>query len=212
MKIFSDSKQLVIKYTLKPNPYNEKGFLGESWGQFELWVGEKDVCKLRNGQGIRSYEANLIYIVEWLCENLQYILSDDQLALPVEGSNVIELYNKSIELETDDETEIDNWFEIRQEWYSRHNWFWNKGGSFLPEVFFRKVKDSIEIVWDNVETYKDRGVEFINSKGIQYVPIVEFKNVICCFLVDIIEAFITRIPENAELKEMKAKIEMLIKQ
>lgn len=209
MNIFGDPKQIAIKYDLKGNVFNEEGLLGESWGQFELIINSAELCNYRKDSKVILYEFNLIYLVQWLCQNFRYIIHDDPFPLPVTGRNAIELYDKSFELEIDDEEQMDKWFEERQDWYSRHNWFWNRGGSFLPEVYFRKVKESIEITWDNENTYIEEGVKFNYSKGLSYIPISDFITTMKTFIEDFISKLESVVPNNEELFDMKEMIKSI---
>jgi hypothetical protein len=211
MKVFGEPSNIAIQYLLKSNPYKEIGVLGESWGSFKLWLNDQEVCGFSRGGQSLSYTANLIYIVEWFSENLEYILSDDLLDLPVKGDNALELYNNSLELKTDDELEQDRWFEIRQDWFSRHNWFSNRGGSFLAEIFFRKVQDNIEIVWDTSKTVQEEGIRFDTPQGVCYVSLATFQSVVFDFLWDIVKELLVKIPENQELISVKNKLSIVMR-
>ncbi len=206
MKEFGEPSVFSIQYSLKKNPYNEVGVLGESWGELKLWVRGKELCGFCRDSKNLQYTANLIYIIEWLCENLESVFEDDPLNLPVEGDNSLELYKNSLKLKADNELEQDLWFEIRQDWFSRHNWFWNRGGSFLAEVFFRKVEKHIEIAWDNRNTFREEGISFNNPEGIQYVPLKMFQDVIFSFLQNILDELSKNVHGNQELMDMKKKI------
>ena len=79
---------------------------------------------------------------------------------------------------------FDEWYGKRQEWNWRHSWFSERGGSFLPLVFFRKVDDQIEIEWDSTAIYEEEDVYFINPKGLHYIDLDIFKQVVEEFLRD----------------------------
>lgn len=209
LKIFGDPKKLAIKYELKSNVFNEVGVIGESWGQFEIIVDTAELCAYRKDSKVMLYEFNLIYLVQWLCQNFRYIIQDDPFPLPVTGKNSIELYNNSLKLEVDDEEQRDKWFEDRQNWYSRHNWFWNRSGSFLAEVYFRKVEDSIEVAWDNENTYFEDGIDFIYPKGVSYIPINNFKNTMKAFIEDFLKKLDLIIPDNREILDMREMIKRI---
>jgi hypothetical protein len=203
---FGNSDKFAIHYKLITSPFKEKGILEKTWGKFELWVDGKEVCKFQRNNKVYTYEYNLIYLVEWLCNNLQYILTHESFPLPVEGSNSIELINRANEFESEDEDEIYNWFKSKQEWEFKHSWFSSRGGSFLPEVFFRRVKNQIEICWENEITYIAEGVHFINTKGVANVDYGEFKTVLIEFLKD----FLSKMMQK-EIGEQKKAVERLLK-
>lgn len=85
-------------------------------------------------------------------------------------------------------------------------WSWNRSGSFLPDVFFRKVNDNIEIAWDNKETHRESMIEYINPYGICYVPQKEFQAVMYNFLTHIIDELLCRLPNETKLIEMKTAL------
>ena len=206
MKLFGCKGIFAIEYILTNSNFGEKGILGESWGQLRLWVNGNDICEYERNEEKHLYEYNLIYIIEWFHENLKYILNNDPITLPVAGQNSLEIYKNSGEYDTEDDEEFNRWFEIRQEWYSRHNWFWNGSGSFLPDVFFRKVIDNIEIAWDNKETHRESMIEFVNPYGICYIPQNEFQAVMCNFLTHIIDELLCKLPNETKLIEMKTAL------
>lgn len=206
VKMFGDINNFAIEYKLKCNPFNEIGLIGDTWGELKLWINGKDICGYERNQEEIVYESNLIYIVEWFCENLQFLLREDLINLPVEGATAIELYNNSVNLKSDDEEVMDKWFEERQDWYSRHNWYWNRSGSFLPEIFFRRKGNNIEIAWNNVETYKEKGIEFSNPIGIKFVETDVFHKIIIEFLNEFTEEMFVKYPENIELNYIKDKV------
>ncbi|URZ17192.1 hypothetical protein [Clostridium felsineum] len=109
-------------------------------------------------------ELNLI--VEWLCKNRNNIINETQFSLTVEANNAIEFYNKSGDFDSDDD-EFDSWYKKRQDWYFRHSWYSNNGGSYLADIIFRRVDDTIGIAWGNSELFN--GIKFNNPKAIYYV-------------------------------------------
>ena len=73
-------------------------------------------------------------------------------------------------------------YEKLQDWMFRHSWFSARAGSFLADVYFRKVKDKIEISWDNRDTFKEEGIVYIYSKGKSSVDICQFSETINSFI------------------------------
>lgn len=145
-----------------------------------MWVYNKSVCTFSVYNKICEYEWELSFIVAWFCQNKNNILNESQFPLPTEGNNAIELYNNSWDFDPDDDDEFDSWFEKRQDWYFKHSWYSNNGGSYLADVIFRRVDDTIEIAWDNTELYSK--VKFNNPKGVYYIPFELFQNTIDSFI------------------------------
>ena len=100
-----------------------------------------------------------------------------------------------------DDDEFDEWFEKRQEWYFRHSWYANRGGSYLPDILFRRVDNKIELEWDNSDLYE--GINFINCKGTYYLDILFFQEVIDSFIEDYFKQ-ISLFPKGDEIiKKLK---------
>ena len=151
-------------------------------GYFEMWVNNIPICCFFKNNIMQQYRWNLSYIVEWLNKNISKLLKENEFPLPIKANTSIDFYNKSGDYDSDDIDEFDKWFEKRQEWYFCHSWYSNRAGSYLAEVLFRKVDNTIEIEWDNTSLYD--GVYFVNPKGLHYVDIDLFQQIIGDFISD----------------------------
>ncbi|WP_371368282.1 hypothetical protein SRRS_19180 [Sporomusa rhizae] len=192
MEYFGSKEVFAVAYELKQSPFSESGKNEPTWGVFQMWVDNKSVCTFSMDDKIREYEWDLICIVEWLCKNKNNIFNETQFPLPIEGNNSLEFYKNSGDFDSDDDDEFDLWFEKRQDWYFRHSWYSDNGGSFLADVIFRRVENTIEIAWDNLDLYNE--IKFTNPKGIYYVPFELFQEVINNF----IENFMLKVSEKTE--------------
>lgn len=171
MKCFGKKQELAIEYEI----VDEESY-------FEFWVDNKPLCRFCRDENEQQYKWELSHIIDWLVENEQYILEETEFPLQVNANSSLEFFDKSGEFDSDDIEEFDKWFEKRQDWYFRHSWYSNRAGSFLAEVMFRRVGEKIEIQWDNTCLYE--GIEFINPKGIYYVDVSIFQQVIHGFIED----------------------------
>lgn len=197
MTYFGNKETFAIAYELKESPFNESGKNEPTWGEFQMWVHNNSVCTFSMDDEIREYEWDLSFIVEWLCKNKNHILEESPFLLPCEGDNAIELYNNSGDFDSDDDNEFDPWFEKRQDWYFNHSWYSNNGGSYLADVFFRRVNNTIEIAWDNTELYNN--IKYVNPKGVCYIPVELFQIVVDGF----IESFMIEISKSEKTKKGK---------
>ena len=211
LRAFGEKNTFAIQYEFGLNPFNEDSLIGETWGRFELFVKGKDVCRYKRGNSVTNYQWNLIYIVEWLSENLKYILSDEPFPFPVEGKHSLELLDNCLSFDSDNDDEFDEWFDTKQDWEFKHSWFSNRAGSFLPDVFFRRVNGEIEIVWNNESTYSSEGISFINPIGIEYVPLGIFETTIKNFIEDFLDNLLLISNNKCDAGEVCQKIKKLIK-
>ncbi|WP_238533456.1 hypothetical protein [Paenibacillus terrae] len=184
---------------------------GETWGRFEFFVYGRDVCQYKREDIVTPFQWNLIYIVEWFSENLKHILSDEAFPLPVEGQNSLEIIDNCLLFESDNDDEFDEWFDTKQEWEFKHSWFSNRAGSFLPDVFFRRVIGKIEIAWNNESMYSSEGISFINPIGVEYVPLGIFEPTIKNFIEDFLDNLLLNSKNKCDAEEVYQKIKKLIK-
>lgn len=210
---FGNPDKFEVQYAFLPNPFHENGILGESWGVFKLIVEGQDLCQFTIDDKKTDYFWNLLYIVEWLCENLQFVLGYDPFPLPVEGANTLELIENADEFESDEEDDMYLWYQAKMAWLFKHSWYCNRGGSYLTSVYFRRVKDDIEISWDN-DFYKEKEIIFTYPRGVTVIPKAEFKDTIFKFLNDILSRLeekvsTDRIDDKNQIDELWGKIKLL---
>ncbi|AOT68319.1 hypothetical protein [Geosporobacter ferrireducens] len=210
---FGNPNKFAIQYMLLSNPHNETGILGESWGIFKFLIEGKNICQYKIGNDTVDYKWNLLYIVEWMCENLHHILGYDPFPLPIQGESTLELIKNADEFETDEDDEMYLWYQAKSSWIFRHSWFQNRGGSFLSSAYFRRINDRIEISWNN-DFYKEKGIMFIYPKGTSLISKVEFKEVIFKFLYDILSNLDRKVSNDIKndksyISELWKKIKLL---
>ncbi|WP_152425935.1 hypothetical protein [Paenibacillus shenyangensis] len=181
--MFGDCNIFSVKYEFTMNRFNEKGLLADTWGMFELWVNGKELCRFSKNDQEQTYEWNLIHVVEWMCENLPSILHEEEFPLPVKGNTTLELLTSSLDFDSENDDEFDEWFGTKQGWEFKHSWFSSRGGSYLPEIYFRRDGSQIEISWNNEGLYNN-GISFLFMTGVEYVPIQVFESVLKNFIQD----------------------------
>lgn len=174
MKCFGNKQKLAIEYEI----INEVA-------HFEFWAGNKPLCSLYKNGKKQLYQLSkweLSQIVDWFVEKEQYILNEIEFPLHIDAKSSIEFLDKSGTFDSDNIEEFDKWYTIRQNWYFRHSWYYNRGGSCMANIMFRRVDKEIEIEWNNTNLYEE--VEFVNPKGIYYVDIIIFRQVVNEFVQD----------------------------
>ncbi|QED46425.1 hypothetical protein FSZ17_03600 [Cytobacillus dafuensis] len=211
LKTFGNKDIFGIEYELLTNPFYENSLIGETWGTLKLSVKGKDVCQYERENIVKTYQWNLIYIVEWFSENLKYILSDEPFPLPVAGDNSLELLDNCLLFETDDDDEFDTWFDTKQEWEFKHSWFSNRAGSFLPDIFFRRVDGEIEIAWNNELMYSSDGINFIYPTGVDYISIDIFNSTVRHFIDDFLDNLLLTTKNKSDAERFYKKVRNLIK-
>lgn len=174
MKCFGNKQKLAIEYEIM-----------NKVACFEFWVDNKPLCCFfKNGkrQQYKLTKWELSQIVEWLIKNERYILNEIEFPLQVNAKTSMEFLDKSGTFDSDDIEEFHNWYTKRQDWYFRHSWYFNRGGSCMADIMFRRDGKKIEIEWNNTYLYEE--IKFVNPKGIYYVDITIFQQVINEFIED----------------------------
>ena len=147
--------------------------------QMSLYVNGKDILQFKVNGTTYSYRwKDFNDMKEWFQENLKFILQDDEFPLAVSGDSAAELCELSYKMDLADIEQ----YEKLQDWMFRHSWFSAREGSFLADVYFRKVKDKIEISWDNRDTFKEEGIVYIYPKGKNSIDICQFSEIINSFI------------------------------
>lgn len=142
--------------------------------QMSLYIEGKDILQFEiQGKVYPHRWRSLGDIMEWIQENLKYILGEDDFPLPIVGDSAAQLCNCVDEWDFEDCESC----ELVADWTFRHTWFSAREGAFLADVYFRKVNDNVEVSWDNTNTFKEEGVRFIYPKGRYEVDIDTFKKV-----------------------------------
>ncbi|MCA1294979.1 hypothetical protein LBW89_18360 [Paenibacillus sp. alder61] len=195
VKRFGNPQLFSIEYSLLDNPIDDSGYLKESWGNFALIVDGKNICEHEVENETYKYVWYLDNIVGWFSSNLIYVLGYDPYPLPVKGDSVQELILNSERHVPEEDDEEYYWYHAKSSWTMRHNWFSSRGGSYLPNIYFRRVEREIEIVWDN-SIYRDSQVIFSQADGSVRLPLGEFKKVIFGFLNDFYPNLLDKIPQS----------------
>ena len=148
-----------------------------SWGEWRLWVANVNLCALqldtKSGlaevQGVRWFLAPLF---RWIVANWMPLLHEKRL--PPGGRfgdsrprSARAAYLAMLESTGDDLDRFLCW----QEWAERHALRAASEGGILPDVFFQRMEDEIEISWgDRVQPGAD-AARFIVEDGIAHVPV-----------------------------------------
>lgn len=213
LKSHGHINSFAIKYKLLPSPYNETGILGESWGEFELWCNGKSICQYEYDGKVENFRWSLIYIVEWLCGNLEYIIGYDPFPLPIDGESTLDLIKLSNDFQSADDEEY-LWFQARSLWISRHSWISNSDGAPLSCVYFRRIKNKIEIAWEN-DIHDDLNIKFNYYRGVSYVDRYKFIKVVVGFINDFLSELKNNLSdeyheEKELLDELQRNIRIII--
>ena len=162
-----------------------------SWGEWRLWVANVNFCALqldtKNGlaevQEVRWFLAPLF---RWIVANWMSLLHEKRL--PPGGRfgdsrprSARAAYLAMLESTGDDLDRFLCW----QEWAERHTLRAASEGGILPDVFFQRMEDEIEISWGQRVQPGADAARFIVEDGIAHAPV----NVVAQTLHDAVDWF-----------------------
>lgn len=149
--------------------------------QLSFFVNEQDILQLERNGMVYSYKwEDCDEIIEWFEDNIAYIEKIDEFPIEIEGENAAEMCKNCFEEDFD---EVEK-YELLQEWMFRHSWFSARAGSFLADVFFRKINNGIEISWENKELFKEEEIKFMFPRGCICVEVNIFDEIIKKFILN----------------------------
>jgi len=167
MKTIGYKSNFAFEYELFPIEKEDEKLWERLQGRFAVYVKNKNICRYSFDGKEFDFNGVIFYIADWLCENLFNILGYDPYPMPVEGENLLELINAANKFETDDDTEEYLWYSSERNWIFRHSWR-AVSESVIPSVFFRRMKNFIEISWDN-KFWKEKNVFFMFETGVELI-------------------------------------------
>lgn len=147
-----------------------------------MWINNNNICTYNKSQ---DCETDLYYIVDWFCDKIEYIVGYDEFPLPVKGNSALELIKNANEFDNNNSLEFNLWYAAKSRWVFNHCWFSARGGSVLPCVYFRRVKNLIEISWDN-SFWEKHNIVFNSRKNVFRINVDDFSAVFINFLLTII--------------------------
>ncbi len=115
----------------------------------------------RNGQSYTT-RWNLDEVAFWLRDFLEN-MQEDPYPVEVEGEYAANKDISSRDFDSDDEEEVETYYEKLYEWNLRHRWHTASSGAILADLYFQLVGDCVEISWNNEES--EDGVIFDNEIG-----------------------------------------------
>lgn len=181
----------------------------EQRGNIYFWVNGKNVFLYKGHGPDGTYLSNLNILIEFFCDKLYLQITDDPFPEGIKATNAIDMMDE-IKLVDGPDDDIGkyldvDWDKVDMElhdkvdlWNYNHGMLTNRDGSFLPDLFIRKVNNQIEISWHNHSPYRSNDEEFCfeYKKGVEYVDLRLFKDTVISFCLDFINRFKDKYPEK----------------
>ncbi len=119
MKKIGEKNKIQFVYEFKDNPFDDE----VSWGSFQFYVNNVDICEMIRGGEKCKYEWSLIYLVEWIVNNIDSVIGYDPFPFSsIYSDNLIDMLDLAWEKDFEDDSENILWYEALGAWESRHTW------------------------------------------------------------------------------------------
>lgn len=110
-----------------------------------------------------------------------YIINDDPYPVGVDSESGVRWWSNCKTIIADmADMDIDRSFDLLEKsqiWLWRHGIYTFKDEFYMPFIVLRRVRDQIEISWDN-DIIKYDGVKFTHNKGISFVSVDRFRKTV----------------------------------
>lgn len=181
----------------------------DTGGSIYFWVNGKNLFLYKGYGPEATYSFDLNVLVEFFCDKLHLLIKDDPFPEGIKSTTVFDMMEeiKLVEGPDNDVTKyLDvDWDNIDTDlnnkvilWGDNHGLYTNRDGSFLPDLFMRKVNNQIEVSWLNDFAHRNTEGEvyFEYEKGIEYVDLKLFKDTVIEFCLDFINRCHDKYPEQ----------------
>ena len=144
--------------------------------KLKLYAGGKNICEWKDSDGKTHREIwwDLDELINYLHDTIGFICDDDPFPIDnVTGECASELDNNARDFESDNNEEMEKYYDSLDDWTYNHSWYHARSGAVVPDVMFRKANDMIEISWWSDQ--EDEGRYFINKYGYVLVDCDEYQ-------------------------------------
>lgn len=167
-----DTSRFAIKIAFHADPDEGEGTDADtaaSWGALQLWVDGVNLCThVDQGETLQSAHWYLLPVLEWLASSWEPLLHEERL--PSSSSRfetAADLANSTpwlslVGVEASSALAED---ERRFAWEQRHSLRVARDGGLLPDVRLRRLRDEIEVSWNNTPLAGAAGAEFVATQG-----------------------------------------------
>lgn len=231
MKLFGNKEEFAITYDSDLERYADDIDVIQNPNEYLLggsvcfWVKGKNLFAFKDCGPDATYGYyNLFALVDFLTDYLVFHITETPFPIITKATNAIDMIEETALVKNDVEDELKACAEIDwdnvdmeerekvDEWIDYRSFSINNGGTFLPNVYLRKVKDKIEISWHNRHPHSNGEEKFymLYTKGVEYVDAKLYKDVVVQFCLTYIQNIKKIEPELAAkyLKNLQKGIDL----
>lgn len=172
---FGDSRVVALYVRLLADPDPEEcapASAAGSWGEWQLWVAGLNLTEAElptggAGASVKAVRWYLAPLFRWIVNGWEPLFHESRL--PTNVPNGLTAVHRSHSALSSDPTDDDlaEWFA----WMSRHCLRSAADGGILPDIYFQRVDDEIEVSWSDRTSIGSEGVRFLLEPGAARVPV-----------------------------------------
>jgi Zn-dependent peptidase ImmA (M78 family) len=207
-----DPAQFAFRLALLPNPDGDRDRASEeerkSWGAFSVWVNGENLCAhIEQGEVLDSAHWYLLPLLEWLVDNWDPLLHEEQLPLSNAGVSAAESLRQTqqppLSLKEVDDFE---WMDTWATWWSRHCFRSAREGGLFPDLYLRRDRDKLEFSTgaDQLPGIPDSYV-FLTPNRVYHADPVDAAGTLFQVLSAAIQELCRRMPGSERLTNLDAK-------
>ncbi len=207
-----DPARFAFRLALLPNPDGDHDRASEeergSWGAFSVWANGENLCAhIEQGEVLDSAHWYLLPLLEWLVDNWDPLLHEEQLPLSNAGVSAAESLRQTqqppLSLKEVDDFE---WMDTWATWWSRHCFRSAREGGLFPDLYLRRYRDKLEFSTgaDPLPGIPDSYI-FLTPNRIYHADPVDAAGTLFQVLSAAIQELSRRVPGSERLADLNAK-------
>lgn len=147
--VTGDRTRFAVKIAFLPDPDSGSAATQEeslSWAALQLWAGGHNLCShIELDEPMDSVHWYMVSVLEWFASNWDFLFHEEKVPGGTTARDAwLAFASRDLPPGSMDE---ESWEIRRYNWWSRHCLLHARDGGILPEVFFRRWQDRIEISW-----------------------------------------------------------------
>lgn len=216
-KLAGDTSKFAARISFSDDPDKGVGATREesaSWGSFQLWVNEQNLCAHRFGEELsESVHWYLLPLIEWIVTNWDPLLHEERLPNRNGAASAQESLRRTVDpplhltsASADLEAWNRNWFE----WWSRHCFEAGRGGAVFPMIYLRRWQEKVEVSWQEPEgPARDTGVRFLCPSGTVRLPLQAVAEPLYTVLREAVQYLLSNHPDSERLRLLEGRAKKL---
>ncbi|MBR2067984.1 MAG: hypothetical protein IJ875_07000 [Solobacterium sp.] len=137
----------------------------EHTSKLTVFANGKNICEYIDSNG--NKRKNIFWdndeLISYLNDTINFFYENDPFPVQCRGDYAAELDNNARDFDSENEDELDSYFDKLNDWSYKHSWRHARSGAIVPDLLFRVIDNQMEISWWT--DYSDEGLSFTNSRG-----------------------------------------------